>query len=178
MKEKINVMDYATTILNTLKTGVLITTKSNQKINVMTISWGTLGIEWGKPIFTFFIRENRYTRSLLDESNEFTISIPFSHSNKTILNYCGTHSGRDYNKIKELGLILEKPDKISVPCIKQFPLTLECKVIYKQKQEINTIHLTDKQKYYPQNIDGFFHGSNRDAHIIYCGEIVSAYLLK
>lgn len=45
MKERINVLDYAGTILNAVKKGVLLTVKADDKVNSMTISWGTLGIE-------------------------------------------------------------------------------------------------------------------------------------
>jgi len=51
----------------------------------MTISWGTLGIEWNKPIFTAFIREGRFTKELLDESGEFTINIFFKLFNSTLI---------------------------------------------------------------------------------------------
>ena len=62
MKRKINVFDYAKEIMLAVEKGVLLTTKSKEKINTMSISWGTLGIEWNKPIFTAFIRKN-LTRS-------------------------------------------------------------------------------------------------------------------
>lgn len=52
MKKEIEVFDYANEIMKSIKTGVLITTKAGDKVNSMTISWGTLGIEWGKMIFT------------------------------------------------------------------------------------------------------------------------------
>ena len=39
--------------------GVLLTTKVGERTNSMVIGWGTLGIEWGKTIFTVFVRENR-----------------------------------------------------------------------------------------------------------------------
>lgn len=55
MKKEIEVFDYANVIIKTLKNGVLLTTKADDKVNSMTISWGTLGIEWGKPIFTVFV---------------------------------------------------------------------------------------------------------------------------
>ena len=37
---------------------------------------------------------------------------------------------QDIDKVKELGPTLEDPDKISVPGIKELPLTLECKIVY------------------------------------------------
>ena len=76
MKRKINLWEYAETILEHLQRGVLLTSKAGEQVNTMTISWGTLGIEWSKPIFTVFVRENRFTRQLLEQSPEFTINIP------------------------------------------------------------------------------------------------------
>lgn len=85
MKQEIQVLDYASEIMKNLKTGVLLTTKAGDKINTMTISWGTLGIEWAKPIFTVFVRENRFTRQLLEQNPEFTISIPQGDFDKKFL---------------------------------------------------------------------------------------------
>lgn len=51
MKRKIDVFEYAKDITTAISKGILITTKAN-KINAMTIGWGSLGIEWGLPIFT------------------------------------------------------------------------------------------------------------------------------
>jgi len=47
MKKEIKEFDYAGDILKLLKTGALLTTKAGEKINSMTIGWGTLGIVWG-----------------------------------------------------------------------------------------------------------------------------------
>ncbi len=178
MKRKIEVLDYANEILKAVKSGVLLTTKSDDKVNSMTISWGTLGIEWNKIIFTVFVRENRFTKKLLDKNPEFTINIPMSDVSKDILGFCGTKSGYDMDKIKELNLTLESPDKISVPAIKELPLTLECKVIYKQKQDENEITEEHKTRFYPQDVDSSFHGSNKDLHTAYYGEIISAYIVE
>ena len=102
MKKQIEVFDYANDILKAVKTGVLLTTKADDKVNTMTISWGTLGIEWGKTIFTVFVRENRFTKSQLDKNPEFTINIPVGEFNKKILGLAGTKSGHDMDKIKEI----------------------------------------------------------------------------
>lgn len=178
MKKKIEVFDYANEIMKAVKTGVLVTTKVGDKVNLMTISWGTLGIEWGKPIFTIFVRENRFTKQQLDENPEFTINIPIGEFNKKILGVCGTKSGRTVDKVGELNLSLEEPESISVPGIKELPLTLECKVIYKQKQDKNEIPEDILKASYPQDVDGSFHGANRDFHTAYYGEIVSAYIIE
>jgi flavin reductase (DIM6/NTAB) family NADH-FMN oxidoreductase RutF len=178
MKRKIEVFDYAKEIMKAVETGVLLTTKTADKVNSMTISWGTLGIEWGKPIFTVFVREHRFTRQQLDTNPEFTINIPYGAFDKKILGFCGTKSGHTTDKIKELNLTLEEPEHISVPAMKELPLTLECRVFYKQKQDRDAVTEENRKAFHPQDVDGSFHGANRDFHVAYYGEIVSAYLVE
>lgn len=178
MKKYVNVFDYAKEIMQALPKGVLVTTKADGKVNTMTIGWGTLGIEWAKPVFITFIREHRFTRFQLDKSGEFTVNIPLGEFDKKILGYCGTHSGRDTDKIADLHLTLKDGEKVGVPAICELPLTLECKVIYKQKQELSALPQEIQQTSYPQNVDSHFCGSNKDIHIAYYGEIVNAYIVE
>lgn len=178
MKKEIEVFDYANEIMKMVKTGVLLTTKADDKVNSMTISWGTLGIEWSKPIFIVFVRENRFTRLQLEKNPEFTINIPYGAYDKKILGICGTKSGRTIDKIKELNLTLETPNNVSVPAIKELPLTLECRVIYKQKQDESEVTEENKNIFYPKDVDSSFHGANKDYHTAYYGEIVSAYIIE
>ena len=174
MKKKIKVWDYAGTILEETGKGVLMTTKAEGKVNTMTIGWGTLGIQWGKPIFIAFVRESRYTKELVEKNGEFTINVPYGAFDKTILSLCGTRSGRDMDKIGELGLHLEESETISVPGIKELPLTLECKVIYKQDQDPAAINEENTARYYPKN-EEFPEG---DYHTAYYGQITAAYIIE
>ncbi|SHG92213.1 Flavin reductase like domain-containing protein [Anaerosphaera aminiphila DSM 21120] len=178
MKRKIEPFKHSSEIFNSLKSGILITTKFDNKVNSMTISWGTLGIEWNKKIFTIFIRENRFTKFQLDNNPEFTVNIPYGDFDKNILKFCGIKSGYNTDKIKELGLTLEDSNTISVPAIKELPLTLECKVIYRQEQDKGSISKEDKIAFYPEDIESSYHGSNRDYHTAYYGEILDAYIIE
>ena len=173
MKKQIEAFDWAGHICKAMKKGILLTTRCGEKVNTMTIGWGKLGIEWGKPIFIAYVRESRFTRQMLDENGEFTINVPYGELDSRILGYCGTKSGRDTDKIADLGLTLETPESISVPGIKELPLTLECKVIYKQKQDLTAVPADLLERYYPADETGF-----RDYHYAYYGEIVNAYLIE
>ena len=172
MKKTIQAFDYAGDICKAMKKGILLTTKQGDKVNTMTIGWGKIGIEWGKPIFIAYVRESRYTRQLLDATGEFTVNVPYGEVDGKILGFCGTKSGRDMDKIKEAGLTLEAPETISVPGIRELPLTLECKVIYTQKQDLEAVPADILAQYYPQDGEG-----ERDGHIAYYGQIVNAYLI-
>ncbi|MCD7728482.1 MAG: flavin reductase family protein [Clostridia bacterium] len=168
---KIEIFDYANEILRGVKGGAVLSASADGKFNCMTISWGTLGIEWGKPIFTTFVRQSRYTKEFLDKSGEFTACIPYGEELSEILKGCGTKSGRDIDKAKEYGLQLVKGVSVDSPAIKQFPLTLECKILYVQKQDEKAMPESVLENWYPTE-DG-----SRDIHTAYVGEIVNAYIL-
>ena len=178
MKKEIDVYDYANHILKQLKKGVLITAKDKDKVNSMTISWGQLGIEWNRLIFTTYVRTGRFTHEIIEKTKEFTVNIPMETKAGKILGFCGTKSGKKYDKVKELGLTLVKGDKIDVPGIKELPLTLECKVIYSQLQDKKSIPEHFKPDFYPEDVDGDFHGANKDYHTMFMGEIVGAYIAE
>ena len=168
MKRQINPFDYAGDICKALPKGILLTTKRGEEVNSMTIGWGTLGIEWGKPIYTVFVRESRYTKEMLEKHGEFTINVPMGAIDKDILKICGTKSGRDMDKIAELGLHLEDGKTVDVPGIRELPLTLECKVIYKQDQDPNAVNEESTARYYPEG----------DYHTAYYGQIMAAYIIE
>ena len=174
MKLEINVWDYAGQIIEkTGKGGILLTTACENKVNTMTIGWGTLGIQWGKPIFIAFVRESRITDEMLKKNPEFTVNIPLDTVRKDILSLCGTRSGRDVDKFATLGLTQEPGKTVDVPGIRELPLTLECKVIYKQKQDLSAIPENILTRYYPADETGY-----QDYHYAYYGEIVSAYIIE
>ncbi len=173
MKKHINVWDYSGRINEATGKGILLTTKADGKVNTMTIGWGTLGIQWAKPIFIAFVRESRYTKELLDKNPEFTVNIPLGTVDKEILGICGTKSGRDVDKIAQLGLTLEEPETVSVPAIKELPLTLECKVIYKQDQDPAAIAQENDLRFYAKGT-----ANENDYHTAYYGQITAAYIVE
>ena len=178
MKHMIDPMENAGKICKALSKGALLTTAAGEKVNTMTIGWGLVGIEWGKPIFVALVRESRFTRELLKHNKAFTVNVPVGEYDSKILSFCGTKSGRDVDKIHEMNLTLEPSLEISVPGIREFPLTLECRVLYEQEQDLSRIPEPLFSRYYPQNVSSDFPGSNRDLHIAFYGEIVSAYIIE
>jgi flavin reductase (DIM6/NTAB) family NADH-FMN oxidoreductase RutF len=168
VKKIVEAFDYAGDICKAMKKGILLTTKADGQVNTMTIGWGTMGVEWGKPIFVAYVRGSRYTHQMIEKSGEFTVNIPMGEFDSKILGVCGTKSGRDMDKIKELNLTLEAPLNCGVPGIKELPLTLECKVLYRMEQTLDTIPQDILDRYYP----------NGDFHYAYYAEIVGAYIAE
>ena len=176
MRKEINVFEYAPHIMEHLsRGGILATVKAGDQINSITIGWGTIGIEWNKPLFQIYVRESRHSKSMLDKAGEFTINVPLERTDRTreILAFCGTKSGRDTDKAAALGLTLVESDKIATPAIRELPLTLECRVIYSVRQDGTKMPAEVMQRYYPD-----WENHRDDVHSVYYGEIVAAYILE
>lgn len=178
MKEKINVTDYAQQIIKSLAAGGILLNTNGDKFNTMVIGWGHMGVLWNKPTFHVYVRRGRYTKSQLDKTGEFTISVPLGKADAAINKICGWQSGYNIDKVKEAGLELEDAEVISTPGIKQYPLTIECRVLYAQEQDLGKIPDGIREKLYPQDVDGTYPMANRDPHTMYVGEIVDAYIIK
>ena len=177
MKKKINLTDYAQQITEALPRGILLCTNGD-KYNAMVIGWGALGTCWSVPTYTVYVRESRYTKAQLDKTGEFVISVPLGAPDAKIGKICGSMSGRDIDKAAEAGLTLDEPNLIGTPGIREYPLTLECRVLYSQPQELDRIPKEILDRFYPQDVPGTFPMANRDAHTMYIGQIIDAYIIE
>ena len=177
MKEKVNITDYANLIAKALPKGILLNTNGD-KFNTMVIGWGHLGTLWSKPTFHVYVRQGRSTKSQLDKTGEFTVSIPLDLPDARISKICGWQSGYQIDKVKEAGLELEEAEVIHTPGIRQYPLTVECRVLYAQDQDLDRIPEDIRSRMYPQDVDGTYPMANRDFHTMYVGEIVDAYVIR
>ena len=142
---------------------MLITAGTMYHYNMMTASWGAIGVLWGAPAATIYVRPQRYTRKLIEQQDLFTLSF-FDSSYHQALSFCGSHSGRDCDKTKETGLT---PISLSgTTAFSEANLILVCRKKY--RQDMNSESFLDPQlltKWYP----------NHDLHTMYVGEIIDAY---
>ncbi len=172
MKKNIDPFDCASHIMHTLKAGVLMNTKA-ERFNTMVLSRAEIGLIWGLPAFTAHVRQSRFTREQLDRTGTFTVSVPLSGAlPPEVLRVCGRMSGRDTDKLNLLSLQTAEPEMNGVPGLPAFPLTLECRVLFRQDLDLSAIPEGFRLQHYSR-------GSDRgDYHTAYTGEIVSAYILE
>jgi len=149
-------VDYLNQALNN---GAFITSGDN----TMIASWGMVGVMWNKKVYVVPIRESRYTKKFVDETGEFSVSIPFKGEMKKEIMFCGRHSGRDYDKWKECGLEKIKAKKINTYVVGGCEKYFECKVI--SKVLMGDIPDEVKNQWYPVD----------DKHTYYFAEIVEEY---
>ncbi|MBI4668233.1 MAG: flavin reductase family protein [Elusimicrobia bacterium] len=134
------------------------------KPNVMTIGWGTIGVVWYRPIVTVMVRPSRYTFTLIEQAKHFSVNVPVGKF-KDELNFCGTHSGRDVDKIAKCNLAVAPGKTKGVSVIKNCDLIYECEIVHKTKVDQKTFIPDIIDRYYPKG----------DFHTIYFGQILHAY---
>jgi len=131
------------------------------KFNTMTISWGNMGIMWGKPILTVVVRPGRYTKEFIDALDLFTVSF-YSNSYRKALELLGSKSGRDSDKITESALT---------------PLFIDDTVAFEEAQRIFLCRKLfggqqlDAAKFVDKSLDPAIY-PDKDYHYFYIGEIV------
>ncbi len=142
---------------------MLITAGTPDNYNTMTASWGSMGVLWHKNVCTIYVRPQRYTYEFLERNDTFTLSF-FDGKYRDALKFCGSKSGRDYNKAKETGLTEFKTESSSVG-FNEAELIIECRKIY--YQDINPDNFLN------DSISGNYTSS--DYHRVYTGEIIRVY---
>ena len=169
-KEKIKAADYAELIEKQIRPGILLNS-NGEKFNSMVIGWGHYGILWGIETFTVYVRQSRYTKPQIDRTGEFTLSLPLDGNyDPEVFRVFGSLSGRDVDKADYV--TLEKPSVNHTPGIREYPLTIECEVIYAQDQDLDRIPAEIKERYYSKGSD------EGDHHTMYIGKIVDAYIIR
>lgn len=168
MLEKVEVSKLNPNVFEAIgKQWMLITAGNEEKCNTMTASWGGLGILWGSPAATAYIRPQRYTRTFVDREDYFTLSF-LPEDYRKALSYCGSHSGREGDKWAASGLTPAFTEA-GVPYVAQAELVLVCKKQFCQRMDPDCILDTEaREKWYP----------GQDYHYIYIGQIVEAYQAK
>ncbi len=105
---------------------VMVSCSNKSKDNIITLAWvGTVCSN--PPMISISIRPSRYSHELISASKEFVINIPDEKMIEAC-EFCGTNSGKNIDKFKELGLTKEKGFIVSSPIIKECPINIECRV--------------------------------------------------
>ena len=143
---------------------MLLSAGNDTSMNMMTIAWGALGELWGKPIVTVYVSTDRYTYKFLEDNEYFTVTA-FPEQFRDKLQYLGSVSGRDEDKVKGSGLTPEFT-KLGNPIYKEANLAIECKKIYAEQFKKELMPLEQRQ-WYDEKKQG--------VHVMYIGEIVNVW---
>ena len=145
----------------------LVTAGDHVEQNTMTVSWGGVGVMWNYPVAIVVIRPQRYTFEFTERCDKLTLSF-LPEEYRKALTYCGTHSGRDEDKISNAGLSVTFTEE-DTPAIAEARLVLEWRKLYTDtiKAE-NFIEQGIVERWYTES----------DFHKVYVLQITNAYIKK
>ena len=139
---------------------LLVSLDDSGRPNAMTIGWAQIGIIWGRKILSVMVRPSRYTHGCLEATGDFTVCVPYAQQAEAVA-FCGSKSGRDFDKFAECGLTALPGGTVKSPGI------AECGLIY----ECRTVNTADflPERLLPQVCSDCYSGG--DFHRVYFGEI-------
>lgn len=147
------------------KEWMLITAGNKEKFNMMTASWGGLGVLYSKPVAICFINPARYTYQVMEESNgTYTLTF-YGQEHKDALKYCGTKSGRDEDKVKGSGLTPVQVGEGAM-AFREAVLVIECRKLVSQSISLDAIN----------NVQERNSRASQPMHKMYIGEIINVWV--
>jgi len=132
--------------------------------NEMTIGWGALGNIWRQDaVVTVYVAEGRHTFNYMEKATHFTV-MAFDKDHKDILQYMGSHSGRDENKAEKFGLHTRYTDN-GAPYFDEATMVLECEIMYRAPFQTEGMGQVPSELYadFPAGV-----------HHMYMGKVVKA----
>lgn len=139
------------------------------RVNVMTIGWAQAGVIWGEPVMTVLVRPSRYTHFMLGNASHFSVCVPRSGEMKKELAFCGTKSGRDFDKIRVCAMKLKEGAVKGLKYLDGCGLVYQCGRYGTAELKRETLSAAALEKYYP----------GTDApHTLYFGKIIKAEQFK
>lgn len=142
---------------------MLVTGGSNTQFNMMTASWGGLGHLYNKPVAFCFINPTRHTYQLLENKNTYTLCF-FTEAYREALNYCGTHSGKNEDKVQGSGLTPIFTPSGSVAFSEAW-MIIECKKLVAQQFNPEAIYSPEAKAQWGKNL-----------HKMFIGEIINVWV--
>lgn len=142
---------------------MLITAGDNSDFNMMTASWGGLGHMYNKPVAFCFINPTRHTIKYMEKSDTYTLSF-YTETYREALNYCGSHSGKDTDKVAGSGLTPVATPMGSMAFSEAW-MIIECKKMAAQQFTADAI-LTPEAK-------GKW---GKELHKMFIGEIINVWV--
>lgn len=165
--KKINAQDLGNMVETIAKDWMLVTAGTPESFNTMTANWGGVGYLWNKHVAFVFIRPERHTYAFTEKHDTMTLSF-FAPEHKKALQFCGSHSGRDTDKMAETGLTPLTTPGGSV-AFEQASMIIEGRKLYSDM--ISSEHFIDRSI-----LAQWYDGGHGGQHRMYIIEIENIYV--
>lgn len=143
----------------------LIVENKKGRVNAMTIGWAQAGFIWGEPVLTVLVRPSRYTHSLLKEASHFSVCVPRNGELSKELAFCGSKTGRDYDKVRACGMKLKEGAAEGLRYLDGCALVYQC--------ELRGTALLKREALGREEVDKYYPGAE-GPHSMFFGKVIKA----
>lgn len=147
---------------------MLLTAGPPEHCNTMTISWGQVGVVWSRPVISVYLSQGHLTEEYLQQEERFSVCFFEPGTHKDEMNFLGTQSGRNGDKIAKSGLSLTNVG--GVAAFEEAQMVFICHKLYRQ-------HFV-KEGFYDEDILEVHYPDDDNYHAMYVGEIEQVYIKK
>jgi flavin reductase (DIM6/NTAB) family NADH-FMN oxidoreductase RutF len=106
---------------------LVVTVDAQGQVDVMPAGW-CMVTSGRPPMLAVSIHPHRHTHKLLNEAGEFVIAFPSAGQGPAVW-YCGSHSGRDVDKLANTGLETLPAAEVKTPLLKGAVANFECRLV-------------------------------------------------
>ena len=152
--------------LKRIQEGAFLVVKAKDRQNVMTIGWAMFGYVWRRSVMMVAVMKTRFTFGIMEEADSFVVSVPTGSMPKE-LNFCGSKSGKDFDKLKECRLGTIRVQKVDSPLLEIPGYHYQCRIVCKTPMD---------PRFLDKALDPLYPA--KDYHTLYFGEIAACSLIE
>jgi len=164
--KKVNAFEVVPATMKKIQEGAFLTVAAKGQKNVMTIGWAMFGFVWRRSAMMVAVRNSRFTYGMIEGADSFAVSVPTGNMQKE-LNFCGSKSGKDFDKFKECRLGTIQAKKVNSPFLEIPGFHYQCRIVYKTPMD---------PKFLAKELEPLYPA--KDYHTLYFGEIAACSLIE
>ena len=105
---------------------LVVTRRADGFVDVMPAGW-VMRASGMPPMFAIAVNRANYTNDLIREAAEFVLAFP-SVRMSSVVSFCGSHTGRDTDKVAATGLRLQPATVLATPLLAEAFVAFECRL--------------------------------------------------
>ncbi|NPV09559.1 MAG: flavin reductase family protein [Anaerolineae bacterium] len=131
---------------------LVVTRREDGFVDVMPAGW-VMRVSGTPPMFAVSVGHSRYTNELVRQAGEFVLAFPSAHMAETVA-ICGSHSGREMDKVERCGLKMVPGRVLSTPLIEDAFINFECRLTTATEAGDHTIFVGEVLASYMGDVPG------------------------
>lgn len=105
---------------------LIVTANKDGRVDIMPAGWA-MYVSGSPCLMAVAVGHKRHTNHLIRQGGDFVIAVP-GPGMEEMIRFCGSHSGRDTDKVAALNIETKPADQVRPPLLAGAKANLECKL--------------------------------------------------